>query len=156
MAPLSLGFSRQDYGVIPPQDLPDRGIKPASLMSPALAAGFFTTSTTWEAPPYSYVFLNNVFCSALLCFLWLTIITLNYYSDDNRRHTLHLLSNMFSTLVSKIHCDLCLFTVVYNSIYRLFYGWIVILFPAFCYEHSVLFCFSPAPVPFRTLTFLFS
>ena len=30
-------------------DLPDPGIKPASLMSPALAGGFFTTSTTWEA-----------------------------------------------------------------------------------------------------------
>ena len=26
------------------------GIKPLSLMSPALAGGFFTTSTTWEAP----------------------------------------------------------------------------------------------------------
>ena len=25
------------------------GIEPKSLMSPALAAGFFTTSTTWEA-----------------------------------------------------------------------------------------------------------
>ena len=25
-------------------------IKPASLMPPALAGGFFTTSTTWEAP----------------------------------------------------------------------------------------------------------
>ena len=33
-----------------PGDLPDPGIKPASLMSPALAGGFFTTSTTWEAP----------------------------------------------------------------------------------------------------------
>ena len=28
------------------------GIKPESLMSPALAGRFFTTSTTWEAPPY--------------------------------------------------------------------------------------------------------
>ena len=28
----------------------DPGIKPASLMSPALAGGFFTTSATWEAP----------------------------------------------------------------------------------------------------------
>ena len=61
---------------------------------------------------------------------------------------------MFSTPVSKIHWDLCIFTVVYNSIYPLFYGWIVILFPAFCYyEQSVLFCFSPAPVPFRTFCF---
>ena len=30
-------------------DLPDPGIEPASLTSPALAVGFFTTSTTWEA-----------------------------------------------------------------------------------------------------------
>ena len=52
-APLSMGFSRQEYysGLIcpPPGDLPDPGIQPMSLMSPALAGGFFTTSTTWEA-----------------------------------------------------------------------------------------------------------
>ena len=38
------------------------GIKPASLMSPALAGGFFTTSATWEAPyivkmPFLYLYL---------------------------------------------------------------------------------------------------
>ena len=32
----------------PPRDLPDPGIKRISLMSPALAGRFFTTSTTWE------------------------------------------------------------------------------------------------------------
>ena len=32
-----------------PGDLPDPGIEPASLMSPALAGSFFITSTTWEA-----------------------------------------------------------------------------------------------------------
>ena len=32
-----------------PGDLPDPGIEPVSLMSPALAGRFFTTSTTWEA-----------------------------------------------------------------------------------------------------------
>ena len=31
-----------------PEDLPDPGIKPAFLMSPALAGGFFTTDATWE------------------------------------------------------------------------------------------------------------
>ena len=36
----------------PPGDLPNPGIKPTSLTSPALAGGFFTTSTTWEAPGY--------------------------------------------------------------------------------------------------------
>ena len=30
-------------------DLPDPGIKPTSLMSPALTGIFFTSSTTWEA-----------------------------------------------------------------------------------------------------------
>ena len=34
----------------PPGDLPKPGIEPASLLSPALAGGFFTTSTTWEGP----------------------------------------------------------------------------------------------------------
>ena len=52
-APLSLGFSRHEYcsglPFPPAENLPDPGIKPASLMSPALAGGFFTTSATWEA-----------------------------------------------------------------------------------------------------------
>ena len=33
-----------------PGDLPNSGIEPRSLMSPALVGGFFITSTTWEAP----------------------------------------------------------------------------------------------------------
>ena len=52
-APLSMGFSKQEYwSGLPfpsPVDLPDPGIEPASLMSPALASRFFTTSTTQEA-----------------------------------------------------------------------------------------------------------
>ena len=32
-----------------PGDLPDPGLKFASLTSPALAGGFFTISATWEA-----------------------------------------------------------------------------------------------------------
>ena len=36
----------------PPGDLPDPGTEPMSLMSPALAGGFFTTSATWEATIY--------------------------------------------------------------------------------------------------------
>ena len=50
-APLSKGFSRQEYwsGVPcpPPQDLPGARIELASLTSPALADGYFTTSATW-------------------------------------------------------------------------------------------------------------
>ena len=44
-APLSMEFSRQEYWnglpCPPPGDLPDPGIKPVSLTSPALAGGFF-------------------------------------------------------------------------------------------------------------------
>ena len=53
-APLSMEFSRQKHcsglPFPPPGDLPDPGIDPKSPVSPALAGGFFATSTTWEAP----------------------------------------------------------------------------------------------------------
>ena len=49
-APLSMGFSRQDYWsallCLPPGDLSDPGITP---VSPALASRFFTTSATSRA-----------------------------------------------------------------------------------------------------------
>ena len=59
-APLSMGFSRQEYW----SGLPwfDLGIKPESLMSPPLASGFFTTSATWEAPSHEQYLLE--FCPA--------------------------------------------------------------------------------------------
>ena len=45
-------FSRREYcsqlPFLPPGDLPDPGIEPMSLISPALAGRLFTTSTTWE------------------------------------------------------------------------------------------------------------
>ena len=53
-APLSMGFSRQEYWsglpCLHPGDLPNPGIEPVSLMSPALAGRFLTTSATGE--PY--------------------------------------------------------------------------------------------------------
>ena len=52
-APLSMGFSGQKYwsGLPCPSlgDLPNPGVEPESLRSPASAGGFFTTSATWEA-----------------------------------------------------------------------------------------------------------
>ena len=50
-ASLSMGFSRQEHWsglpCLPPGDIPNPGIEPMSLISPALAGRFFTTSTTW-------------------------------------------------------------------------------------------------------------
>ena len=51
-----MGCSRQEYWsglpCPPPEDLPDPGIGPASLMSPELAGRLFTPNATWEAPAY--------------------------------------------------------------------------------------------------------
>ena len=51
--PLSMRSSRQEYwSGLPcpsPRDLPQPGMEPMSLMSPALAAGCFTTGATCEA-----------------------------------------------------------------------------------------------------------
>ena len=56
-APLSMGFSRQEnwsgLSCPPPGDLPDPGIKPVSLMSAALAGGFFTMRATWVSESHS-------------------------------------------------------------------------------------------------------
>ena len=59
-APLSMGFPRQEYwsGLLFPSagDLPDPGIEPMTLRSPALASRFFTTGTTWVL---SFFFLKS-------------------------------------------------------------------------------------------------
>ena len=81
-APLSMGFSRQEYWCglpcPPPGNLPDLRIKSTSLSSPALAGRFFTISTTWyiTAVPI-YIPANSVgrFPSlptlASICRLWI-------------------------------------------------------------------------------------
>ena len=56
------GSSRQEYWsglpCPPPQDLPDPGSEPTPLRSPALAGGFFTSSTTWEAHT-SFIYMQT-------------------------------------------------------------------------------------------------
>ena len=72
LSPLSMEFSRQEYwsGFLFPssEDLPDPGIKPMSLMSPALADRFFTTSSTWEpqVPHVSGIIQYLSFCDRLM------------------------------------------------------------------------------------------
>ena len=64
-APLSIGFSRQEYwsGLpsSPPGDLSNPRIEPKSHVSPALAGRFFTTSATWEAYIPVSTFFSPVF-----------------------------------------------------------------------------------------------
>ena len=72
-APLSMGFSRQEYWP-PSGDLPYPRIKLVSLRSPALAGGIFTTSATLDCKssvwprksllPFFFFFGRQVFQSA--------------------------------------------------------------------------------------------
>ena len=76
-APLSRGFSRQEHwSGLPrpsPGDLPNPGIKPTSLMSPALAVRFYTASATWEAPIHICIMLIVY----LFQILWILIFILD-------------------------------------------------------------------------------
>ena len=57
--PLSMGFSRQEFWsgfpCLPPGNLPDPGIKPESLTSPALAGEFLTTTATKETQEFGSI-----------------------------------------------------------------------------------------------------
>ena len=63
-ASLSMGFSRQEYWSVftcpPSGDLPNPGVKPISLTSPALSGRFLTTRATWEAPTNQLYFLGKI------------------------------------------------------------------------------------------------
>ena len=69
-APLSMGFSKQEYWsglpCPPPGDLPNSGIEPTSLVSPALAGGFFTTEPP-EKPTLRLLLLLSHFTCVRLC-----------------------------------------------------------------------------------------
>ena len=82
-APMSMGFSRQEYlNGLPfssPAYLPNPGIKPTSLKSPALAGGFFTTSTPWESPRLEYYTVLDKYL-----YIWSPIQMLQIMK--NRRH----------------------------------------------------------------------
>ena len=74
-APVSMGFSRQEYWsrlpCLPPRHLPDPGIELASLISPVLPGRFLTTSATWEAQHQPEGF-PNAYCQAqpFICLIW--------------------------------------------------------------------------------------
>ena len=76
-APLSMGFSQQEYWsglpFSPPRDLPDPGIKPAS---PSLAGRFFTTKP--RRKPFSP--------STHATFFSIIFITIYHYAQVKRWH----------------------------------------------------------------------
>ena len=105
-------------------NLPDPGIKPWSLKSPALASGFFTNSATWE----SHIILNSVskFSSIMqnthvICYFaliqWLSmdcVTTFRYFAFVQRIHMVWLFSTAqfhlaSATFLSGLLCTYCPF-----------------------------------------------
>ena len=92
-----MGYSRQEYwnGLpFPPSgDLPNPRIKPASLMSSALAGRFFTTNTIWEAPGIPGTSQKTRFSWSHLSpmtreSLQLSPVWFSFYQEDNQTLTL--------------------------------------------------------------------
>ena len=75
-APLSMGFSRQEYWsglpFPPPGDLPNPGIELTSLVSPASAGRFFTTM-----PPYVCMY-KYVYMTCTHCYFYLLLAALAF------------------------------------------------------------------------------
>ena len=67
-------------GCPPPGDLPNPGIKPLTLISPALAGRFFTTSATWEA------LYETIIISLFKVFLYMHIFHFPYWYHNQYCH----------------------------------------------------------------------
>ena len=99
-----MGFSRQEHwSGVPfpsPGDLPDPGIEPAYLMSPALAGRFCTTSTTWEARVCIYVCMC-IYISLYMC-MWDVLVT--YVMFDSPKPSTVSFIPMFTELIPWTGC----------------------------------------------------
>jgi len=121
--PLFIWFHKQEYWsglpCPPAGDLPHPGIKTRSLMSPALAGGFFTTRANWEVQilkifilKSSYRLYNNVYILITSDFFF----SLVYYTYETQ--------NTFNSLKinqKKLYTDIILIihpnkTVTHNSV----------------------------------------
>ena len=84
-APMSMGFSRQEYwsGWLcpPPGDLSHPGIEPTSLTSSS-SASFFTASATWEAPIQLTDTIKWPPCLSQLFWMWVCIRMIQYCKDS--------------------------------------------------------------------------
>jgi len=73
-APLTMGFSRQEYWsglpCLPPGDFPNLGIEPESLVSPALAGRFFTSSATFPGSLWHSLACSSITPMSAFVVIW--------------------------------------------------------------------------------------
>ena len=79
-APLSMGFSRQEYWrglpCPPPEDLPSPGIEPTSLLSPLLQVHSLPLSQQGRPRGYMYSIVNHV-----MYYLYVSFLIKNYFDS---------------------------------------------------------------------------
>ena len=117
-APLSMGLFRQGFWSGLPfsstGDLPDPGMEPAFLMPPALQAGSFTTSTTWEAP---FTFLT---------YETITIIKITLYCSLNCLWPFVISCSSLQSF-QQVTTDVLSFTIYYISLFGTLYTCVLFL-----------------------------
>ena len=114
-APLSMGFSRQEYWsglpCPPPRDIPDPRIEPVSFPSPARAGGLFATSAAWEA-------CSQVQCSPTLVLvdlrgkMWKCPLYISFPSPTSRR------TRTWGPWLQRLHLDTCLLELQMQRNYK--------------------------------------
>ena len=86
--PLSMEFSGQEYWsglpFPPPGNLPNPGIEPTSLMSPALTGRFFTTCSTWGIPCHNHQHVNE------------NVVSGSAYLDNNTEELFGIVGSIFT------------------------------------------------------------
>ena len=97
--PLCTGFPRQEYWsgllFLPPGDLPDPGIEPASLRSPAWAARIFTTSTTGETHSHTELKWLRTGLDFVTPKSWLSALVSSFFLQILPRHKVQLKASLF-------------------------------------------------------------
>ena len=115
-------LSRQEYwNGLPcptPGNLPDPGIEPTSLKSPALAGRFFATSATWEALVFACIYTFD-WVTELNWYFWLDQDSVKEWLDNRigmyffgwSLTELHLLYN--TQYIFKLHTIWCYDTFIH-------------------------------------------
>ena len=116
-APLSMGYSRQGYWNVLPfptsGNFPKPGIKPASLVPPAWAGGFFTTSTTWETQSVAQgLFTYRKQALHGICGIRLTLGNLTYHLLRKKKSKGQMMEKSLVTSRWFIHTLLLIFPVI--------------------------------------------
>ena len=105
-------------------NLSDRGTELSSLMSPALAGGFFNTSATWEGstPVLFYIYVKRIYILLMILFHYCKILNIVPCAIQISLLTCFIYSLVFMLIPNSLFILLHLVLVCSLVTTRLFYG----------------------------------